>query len=57
MTYADDLVIHDADSHLMEPLDWLEGYADEATRAKLWALDVSGGGGKSNRFQNRASSN
>jgi len=31
----------------MEPLDWLEGYADEATRAKLWALDVSGGGGRS----------
>ena len=49
VTYADDLVIHDADSHLMEPLDWLEGYADEATRAKLWALDVSGGGGKSNQ--------
>ena len=44
VTYANVLQILDADSHLMEPLDWLAGYADPDTRAKLLALDVSGGG-------------
>ncbi|MEA3216959.1 MAG: hypothetical protein QOJ19_3115, partial [Acidimicrobiia bacterium] len=28
MTYARDLSILDADSHLMEPLEWLSAYAD-----------------------------
>ena len=48
MTYANDLPILDADSHLMEPLDWLAGYADPDARAKLLELDVSAGGGRSN---------
>lgn len=49
MSYANGLRILDADSHLMEPLDWLQGYADGATRAKLWDLDVAAGGGQSDR--------
>ena len=34
----------DADSHLMEPLDWLIDYADSETRAKLRELTFVGGG-------------
>jgi predicted TIM-barrel fold metal-dependent hydrolase len=45
-SYAGDLPIHDADSHLMEPNDWLASYADETTAEKLAVLSVSGGGGK-----------
>ena len=44
MTYAKDRTILDGDSHLMEPLDWLAGYADADTRAKLLQPDFSGGG-------------
>jgi len=44
VSYANDLSVLDADSHLMEPLDWLAGYADNATRAKLRRLDLAGGG-------------
>lgn len=47
MTYAaqhlsDGIAVLDADSHLMEPLDWLEGFADAATRAKLEQLRFTG---------------
>ncbi|MDJ0786428.1 MAG: amidohydrolase family protein [Myxococcota bacterium] len=35
MTYADGRRIHDFDSHIMEPLDWLESYADPDVRALL----------------------
>jgi len=45
-SYAGSLRIHDADSHLMEPVDWLESYADSATAAKLASLNLAGGGGK-----------
>ena len=45
-TYAGPHLIHDADSHLMEPVDWLQSYADGATAAKLRTLDLAGGGGK-----------
>ena len=45
-SYAGDATIHDADSHLMEPNDWLASYADPETAAKLANLSVLGGGGK-----------
>ncbi|MFN0028193.1 MAG: amidohydrolase family protein [Acidimicrobiales bacterium] len=38
------LGVLDCDSHLMEPLDWLEAYADTATRDKLRELTFRGGG-------------
>jgi uncharacterized protein len=34
----------DCDSHLMEPLDWLESYADSPIRSKLRPLSFTGGG-------------
>lgn len=45
-TYAGSLDINDADSHLMEPVDWLASYADSATASKLKTLSLAGGGGK-----------
>lgn len=45
-TYAGDGVVHDADSHLMEPNDWLVSYADAATAGKLANLSLAGGGGQ-----------
>ena len=47
MTYTeqhldDGIAVLDADSHLMEPLDWLASYADPSTRAKLMALAFTG---------------
>jgi predicted TIM-barrel fold metal-dependent hydrolase len=44
VTYANDVSILDADSHLMEPLDWLASYADPDVRTKLRGLDLSAGG-------------
>ncbi len=48
MTYAHRTAIYDADSHLMEGLDWLHDNADAATRAALpdltAALDKGGAG-------------
>ena len=35
MTYAHRSIVHDADSHLMEGLDWLRDHADAATRDLL----------------------
>jgi predicted TIM-barrel fold metal-dependent hydrolase len=48
VTYAQDLTVLDADSHLMEPLDWLAAYADPEVRAKLLGLDLRGGGERAN---------
>lgn len=45
MTYADGRVLYDADSHLMESLDWLSGFADEPTRDRLGAMSLGAGGG------------
>lgn len=45
-TYAGKREIHDADSHLMEPSNWLASYADSATASKLRPLSLVGGGGK-----------
>ncbi len=54
MTYAHRPVIHDADSHLMEGLDWLREHADAKTRDRLpdltGALD-KGGAGAGNAIQ------
>ncbi|HMJ75583.1 MAG TPA: amidohydrolase family protein [Iamia sp.] len=48
MTYAHRSTIHDADSHLMEGLDWLRDHADASTRALLpdltGVLDKGGAG-------------
>ncbi|MHB1445191.1 MAG: amidohydrolase family protein [Acidimicrobiales bacterium] len=38
MSYAGDQLIHDADSHIMEPPDWLVPYADPGIREKLGPL-------------------
>src|SRR5579862_8327516 len=35
MPYSTGRVIHDADSHLMEPADWLVAHADEPYRDRL----------------------
>lgn len=42
MTYAGDCVLHDADSHLLEPPDWLARYADPRLRDRIPALDLHG---------------
>jgi len=48
VTYAHRSTIHDADSHLMEGLDWLRDHADASTRALLpdltGVLDKGGAG-------------
>ena len=38
MPYAEGRIYHDADSHIMEPPDWLFPYADAATRGKMTTL-------------------
>ncbi len=45
-TYTGDRIILDADSHLMEPTDWLVHYADAATATKLRTLDLAAAGGQ-----------
>jgi predicted TIM-barrel fold metal-dependent hydrolase len=42
MTYTGNHIVHDADSHLMEPRDWLIRYADPAVRARIELLDLHG---------------
>ena len=43
-TYAGERLIHDTDSHLMEPVDWLVSYADSSVASKLRDLSLLGGG-------------
>src|SRR5580658_530619 len=43
MPYATGRVIHDADSHLMEPADWLVAFADEPYRERLMRRDAPNG--------------
>ncbi|MDY7104854.1 MAG: amidohydrolase family protein [Actinomycetota bacterium] len=46
MSYAEGRVIHDADSHIMEGLDWLHRHADQRTKGLLPDLEkVLGAGG------------
>ena len=40
MAYAEGRTFRDADSHIMELGDWLEGYADPDVRARLRRLGV-----------------
>ena len=35
MPYAHGRVIHDADSHVMEPADWLDAHMDGALKAEF----------------------
>jgi predicted TIM-barrel fold metal-dependent hydrolase len=40
MTYAEGRIVHDADSHVVETPDWLEPWADDATRARMKPIYV-----------------
>lgn len=44
MTYAQGRVIHDADSHIMESLEWLPSYAEPSVRDRLLSLKLEAGG-------------
>ena len=44
MAYAQGRVINDADSHIMESLDWLPSYADPGIRDRLVSLRLEAGG-------------
>ncbi|WP_309088845.1 amidohydrolase family protein [Phenylobacterium sp.] len=44
MPYAQGRVIHDADSHIMESLEWLPSYAEPAIRDRLLSLKLEAGG-------------
>src|SRR5262249_863558 len=44
MAYAAGRVINDADSHIMESLDWLERYAAPAIRGRVERLRLEAGG-------------
>ncbi|HLY78613.1 MAG TPA: hypothetical protein VKQ70_04525, partial [Caulobacteraceae bacterium] len=35
MSYAQGRMIHDADSHVMEPVDWLVPFAEESMKERL----------------------
>src|SRR6516162_3418686 len=41
MPYATGRIYNDADAHVMEPVEWLVGYADAKTRELLRPLDFS----------------
>jgi len=44
VAYAQGRVINDADSHIMESLDWLPSYADPAIRERLISMRLEAGG-------------
>lgn len=44
MPYAQGRVIHDADSHIMESLEWLPSYAEPSIRDRLLSLKLEAGG-------------
>lgn len=44
MTYVEDRLTCDADSHLMELGDWLTGYADPGLRERIRPLELGGAG-------------
>lgn len=44
MPYAAGRVINDADSHIMESLDWLSSYADPAVKDRLGSMRLEAGG-------------
>jgi len=44
MAYAQGRVINDADSHVMESLDWLSSHADASIRERLISMRLEAGG-------------
>jgi uncharacterized protein len=44
MAYAGARIIHDADSHIMETLDWVSSHADKSVRDRLLSLRLEAGG-------------
>jgi len=44
MAYANARVINDADSHIMESLDWLSRHADPDIRDRLGSMRLEAGG-------------
>ena len=44
MPYAAGRVINDADSHIMESLEWLPSYADKSIRDRLISMRLEAGG-------------
>lgn len=44
MAYAGTRIINDADSHIMESLDWLASYADKDVRDRLGSMRLEAGG-------------
>ncbi|HEY5288555.1 MAG TPA: amidohydrolase family protein [Caulobacteraceae bacterium] len=54
MTYAGARVINDADSHIMESLDWLSRYADPAVRGSLVSMRLEAGGAGAEKAIGRA---
>jgi predicted TIM-barrel fold metal-dependent hydrolase len=44
MPYAAGRAINDADSHIMESLDWLSSYADRSVRERLGSMRLEAGG-------------
>lgn len=44
MTYVDDRLVYDADSHLMELPGWLTEYADPGVRSEIRELELGGAG-------------
>jgi len=49
MSYAQGRVIHDADSHVMETIDWVSAHADPAIRGRLHGLRLEAGGAKAGK--------
>ncbi|HVA69303.1 MAG TPA: amidohydrolase family protein [Candidatus Binataceae bacterium] len=56
MPYAQGRVFFDADSHLMETAQWLNGYADPEVRAMLAPLDLGAAGALAERSVAKADS-
>src|ERR1051325_2416421 len=54
MPYANNRVYCDADSHIMETLDWVVKYADPRIREKIPPLNLSKSGTKSYDFIEQA---
>lgn len=44
MPYAAGRIVNDADSHIMESLDWLASYADAGVRERLGSMRLEAGG-------------
>ncbi|HLI67638.1 MAG TPA: amidohydrolase family protein [Caulobacteraceae bacterium] len=54
MPYAAGRVINDADSHIMESLDWLSSHADPAIRERLGSMRLEAGGSGAEKAIHRA---